>query len=163
MVLETHHLSNEGSVKWFLHDIETIERDEFGVLKKLKNHSSTNFDAIQIVVSSADQLDWRFFDSQKFEISEIENLVRIFVKNHASIPYISGTTIRTQDPIGCLEGDTEDTATKNKVKCKLAYWGNGLVYYIEEENTDKFLYLLAVDEKTAELYNYPESKKDQSE
>lgn len=163
MVSETHHLNPVGSLDWFLNDFELIERDEFGLLKHAKKDNVSNFEAIQTVMISITKQDWRLFDSQHFEINEIENLVNVFVKNHSSIPYVGGVPLRTQEPMGCIEGDVKDTVTENKVQCKLAYWGNGVVYYIAEENTDKHLYLLAVDKTTAELYNYPESKKDQSE
>ncbi len=156
---ETLHLDPTGNLQWFINDFEIIERDEFNLLKQFKTNKITNFEAIQTAVISAAKQDWRFYDSQALEIHQIEELVRTFILNHSSIPYVGKTPLKTKEPIGCIEGEIEDESTKNKVKCKLAYWSNGIVYYIKEENTDKFLYLLAIDEPTAELYNYPESKK----
>lgn len=163
MDLETSTNKIAGSIDWFLKEFSLIDREEFGIAKYARKDGITNFEAIQTALISASKENWRFLDSKNFETEELEDLINAYVNYHACVPYIGGTPLKSQEPIGCLEGEVEDTLTKNMVYSKLAYWSNGAIYYIEERNTDKFMYLLAVDKKTAELYNYPESKKDQSE
>ena len=70
--------------------------------------------------------------------------------------------MRTKDPIACIEGEITDKDTGGQVYCKLAFWANGGVYYVNDSVSKASVYILMISPIEAKIFQYPEFEKEET-
>jgi len=152
--------SEVGSLDWFINTLPLAEHPSWDILAEAEADGVTSFEAVHTAFMYAVKSGWKLYRSNDSDLQTVENLVKTYIENHANIPYI-GRSIRTTEPISCIEGEITDTETGGRVYCKFAYWGNGGIYYLTDSRNPTPVYILMVAPTDAKIFQYPDLNKEE--
>ena len=147
--------TERGSVDWFLNELEVRDAEHWALLEEAERDGVTDFEAIHTAFLFAVRSGWKLYRSVEFGTENIEHLVKTYVENHATVPYI-GRSIKTQEPLACIEAETVDSANGANIYCRFAFWDNGGIYYLHDDVIDDPVYILFISPVEAKIFNYPQ-------
>jgi hypothetical protein len=139
--------SHLGKIDWFWEILETTPEAEFGLEKIASSQGVDNFTAIQTALMETSEMDLIPYVSTQITTPIVEEIANVFFNNHSMIPFV-GRSLRSEQPIYCIEGSLED------MQGKFAQWENGAIYSLKND-AGKGVYILFMNSQTVRTYGYP--------
>jgi hypothetical protein len=142
-------IKNEiGSFSWFWNELEVSEDEPWNLSVMAEKNNVTDFQAIITALMYSKQNGWLEYSSLDMPLSVIEKIVNEFILYYSRVPYV-GRTMRTQQPIACLEGKM------GSAENKLAYWQNGAVYSVQDVDSNDKILLIMLEPESRKLTGFP--------